>query len=99
MPRTNHPRKSSFVECPAGNGSLATSGSQACYPGKLFVHVISYRRRLLDEDNLAIKFFIDCLRYAGILSDDSPDKVSSKASQVKVGKEEEEKTIIQVSPI
>lgn len=60
------------------------------------VRVTSFRRRLTDQDNLAPKFFIDCLRYAGVIPDDSPQAIDYSITQVKVRKKEEERTEIEV---
>jgi hypothetical protein len=64
--------------------------------GRFRVRVTSFRRRLTDQDNLAPKFFIDCLRYAGVIPDDSPQAIDYTITQVKVRKKEEERTEIEV---
>jgi hypothetical protein len=69
---------------------------QACAPRLLLVRVTGVRSRLLDEDNLCEKFHIDCLRYAGIIPDDSPDKVRIETRQRKAVKGEAECTVIEV---
>jgi len=82
------------LERPAGNGALAEAKGETRNPAKFLVRIISYRRRLLDEDNLAEKYHVDSLRYASLLPDDSPLLVSIKPEQVKVKTEEEERTEI-----
>jgi len=64
--------------------------------GRFRVRVTSFRRRLTDQANLAPKFFIDCLRYAGVIPDDSPQAIDYTITQVKVRKKEEERTEIEV---
>lgn len=75
---------------------LAKDKAQAVNPGKYAVRIKSYRRKLLDEDNLAGKYFVDCLRYAGILPSDAPDRCSLQTTQVKVKTKEEELTEIEI---
>ena len=87
------------MERPAGERPLAAGKVEEGDPAKFLVSVISYRKRLLDEDNLSEKYMVDCLRYAGLIPCDSPDRVSIKASQVKVGKDEPEKTLIRIVQI
>ena len=48
------------------------------------VEVVSYRPKLLDEDNLCVKFFVDALRYQGVIPNDSPDLCHIVSRQVKV---------------
>jgi hypothetical protein len=69
---------------------LAAEKGKAGYAASYIVRVISYRRRLLDEDNLCPKHAIDALRYCGWLPSDAPDKCHIETRQVKVkGKENE----------
>lgn len=60
------------------------------------MRVTSVRKCLLDEDNLCEKYHVDCLRYSGIIPDDSPDKVRIETTQRKAAKGEEEHTLIEV---
>lgn len=52
-------------------------------PERFFVHVTSHRRRLIDPDNLCPKYFIDCLRYAGIIPNDRASDIDLSISQRK----------------
>lgn len=52
-------------------------------PKRFLVSIVSYRSRLCDPDNLCPKYFVDCLRYAEIIPDDSPAEIELKVSQVK----------------
>lgn len=63
---------------------------------KFLVRVTSRRRRLLDEDNLAAKWFVDCCRYAGLIPDDDPRQTSIETRQEKVSRTEDECTIVEV---
>lgn len=71
---------------------------QARRAGKFLVRVKSFRRRLLDEDNLCEKYHVDCLRYAGIIPTDAPGLCRIETTQQKVGKKEEERVEIEVVP-
>ncbi len=84
------------VERDPRHGALAAPKAQASSAGKFFIRVVSYRRRLLDEDNLAEKYFVDCLRYSGLIPGDSPDRCRIVTTQEKVGSKEEERTEITV---
>lgn len=76
------------------NEPLAADQAQESHPGIYSVHVTSYRRRLLDEDNLCEKFHVDALRYAGILPSDAPQSCHIQTTQKKVCTKAEEKTEI-----
>lgn len=65
--------------------------------GKHFrVRVKSYRKRLLDEDNLCEKYHVDLLRYAGVIPKDSPGTAKIEVCQEKVGPKEPERVEIEV---
>lgn len=87
---------SAVVECSVGDGTLATPKTEASHTGRFLVSVTSYRRRMLDEDNLSEKYFCDLCRYAGIIPDDTPDRTQIKVSQIKVASKAEEKTVVEV---
>lgn len=65
----------------------------------IHVSIRSYRRRLLDPDNACPKYFIDCLRYSGLIPDDRPEDITLQVSQVKVKTKAEERTEITIEPI
>lgn len=76
---------------------LATKEREASDATRLHVRVISYRRRLCDADNLCCKYFIDCLRYAEIIKDDSAKYITLEVGQQKVDSASEERTEIEIS--
>lgn len=78
---------------------MATTQVQAADSKRILVRVTSFRRRLLDEDNLCEKYLVDCLRYAGIIPSDAPQKAKIEVSQCKVLRNDEEFTRIEVSEI
>jgi hypothetical protein len=53
-------------------------------PRRFRVRITSYRRRLIDPDNLFVKPFIDCLRYAEIIPNDRPQDIELQVGQEKV---------------
>jgi hypothetical protein len=93
---TSGTRPDPKLECALSHEPLAKDEAKTSNPGKYAVRIKSYRRRLLDEDNLAGKYFVDCLRYAGILPSDAPDRCSLQTCQIKVKTKEEELTEIEI---
>lgn len=75
---------------------LATVQGEKSDSSRVHVRVVSRRVRLIDPDNLCPKYFIDCLRYAEIIQDDTAEKITLEVSQEKVSKGDEE-TIIEIS--
>jgi hypothetical protein len=59
---------------------------------RFLVRVTSFRRRLLDEDNLCEKYVVDCCRYAGFLPGDAPSTTHIETRQEKVRSKAEERT-------
>ena len=58
------------------------------------IEIISYRHRLIDIDNICVKFVIDGLVSARVLPDDSPEFVESVT--VKQVKSDEERTLVKI---
>lgn len=73
---------------------LAARKNEGPNPARFFVRVTSFRRRLLDEDNLCEKYFVDCCRYAGLLPGDDAGQARIVTTQEKVGRKEDERTEI-----
>lgn len=86
------------LERSLGDGPLATGQAEKGDTGRVLIRVVSHRRRLLDEDNLSEKYFVDCARYAGLLAGDEPAKTKIEVSQEKVSRKEDERTEIQITP-
>ena len=80
-------------------GPLAAGKVENDYPRRFVVRVTSVRRRLLDEDNLAAKFFTDGCRYAGVLPSDAPGKTSVIEDQRQVKSKTDECTEIRITVI
>lgn len=84
--------------------SVAEKAGEASHPKSIprrVVRITSYRRRLLDFDNLAggCKYFLDCCKYAQLIPDDRPEDIILEVSQVKVRTKTEERTEITIEQI
>lgn len=79
------------------NGPLAAGKAQDGHPSRVSVLVTSFRRRLLDEDNLAEKYHVDCCRYAGLLAGDEASRAQITTRQEKVRSKEDERTEILIT--
>jgi hypothetical protein len=78
-------------------GPLATHEGEEGGAGRVHLRIVSIRKRLLDPDNLSVKWLIDCLRYASIIRGDEPDKITLQVEQRKCGKGESEATQIYIT--
>jgi len=67
--------------------------------GRIVVRVTAYRQRPLDADNLAggCKYLLDGLRYAKLIPDDAPEKITLQVEQEKVQRQTQERTVIELS--
>jgi len=83
-------------ECPVGDDPLAEAQGEAENPRRISVCITSYRRRLIDPDNLCGKYHLDLCRYAGLIRDDSAKEIDFRITQEKVRTKEEEKTVIEL---
>ena len=63
---------------------------------RVHVRVVSLRRRLCDPDNLCPKYFVDCLRYAGLIRNDRPEDIALEVRQVRVKSRDQERTEIEI---
>jgi hypothetical protein len=94
---TDRAGEAAKLERNSGNGSLAKSEAEKGNPERVLVRVTSVRKRLIDEDNLAEKYHVDCCRYAGLIHADSPDQTKIEVCQRKAEKDEAEHTIIEIT--
>lgn len=76
--------------------SLAARKAKGINPGRFLIRVTSFRRRLLDEDNLCEKYVVDCCRYAQLLPGDAPGTTRIETRQEKVRSKEHERTEIEI---
>ena len=84
---------------PAGHESVGKESPEAKGPGRCFIRITSRRRRLIDpRANLygGTKYLEDACVYAGILHDDKEAFSEGDVRQEKVGKDEEESTVIEI---
>ena len=84
------------VECTPRSSALRPRKGKGASAGLFLVRITSRRRRLLDEDNLAEKYHVDCCRYAGVLPSDAAGKAQIETRQEKVGCAEDECTVIEI---
>lgn len=78
---------------------LVEAQRTAFYSGRVSVCITSFRTRLLDPDRLCGCYFVDALRYSGILLGDEPDKLDYSIRQEKVASKSLERTEIVVTPL
>jgi hypothetical protein len=81
--------------------SVAEKERETSHPESIprrVVRITSYRRRLLDFDNLAggCKYFLDSCKYAGLIPDDGPECITLEVSQVRVKTKAEERTELEI---
>lgn len=75
------------------HGSQAKDSGEAPRPPSRYrVCITSFRCRLLDPDNLFVKWVVDGLRYSRVIPDDSPDHIELVIRQVKVARRAAERT-------
>jgi hypothetical protein len=77
---------------------MAEGKSKKGYALRSTIRIISYRRRLLDPDNLCPKAFIDSIRRAGLVADDNPQAIVLQVEQRKVKSKADERTVIEIWP-
>ena len=79
---------------PVRDEPVAAPPREARDPGRVRVCVVSFRARLCDPDNLCPKYFIDCLRYAGLITDDAPEFITLEVRQVRCGRHDQRTEIL-----
>jgi hypothetical protein len=73
---------------------VAAPPREARHTGRVRVCIVSFRARLCDPDNLCPKYFIDCLRYAGLIADDAPECITLEVRQVRCRRAEQRTEIL-----
>jgi hypothetical protein len=97
--RTQGEAQASQPESASSDESLAAEEGKAENPGRCFIGIESRRKRLIDpRANLygGSKYIEDACMYAGALHDDDQEFSEGIVTQTKVGKDEEEVTIIRI---
>src|SRR5262245_39003348 len=69
------------------NGTVRQEPRKETNPTRRRIRIVSYRKRLIDPDNLCPKYFIDALRYEGIIDDDSAKHIILEVTQEKSKRE------------
>ena len=78
----------------------ATAQAQALYPSRVLVRVESRRCGVqCDPDNILVKWHIDALRYAGILSDDTSAAIDLRITETRVATRAQEGVEILITPL
>jgi hypothetical protein len=95
-PSPGNPTPNPVPERPVQHGAIPEAQGKAENPGRLRVRVVCHRKRLIDPDNLCPKYFIDCLRYAGAIPDDTAQAIELTITQQKSGKD---MTLLEVETI
>lgn len=94
----NHPSPSHpILERDPWHGAMDAHEAQRGNPVRFLVRVTSFRRRLLDEDNLCEKYVVDCCRYSGLLPGDAPETTRIEVCQQKVSGEKDERTEVVIT--
>ncbi len=90
--------KGAKFECVIWPKQMAKTPREEGYSVRCEVRIVSFRQRLLDIDNLygGVKYFVDSLRYAGLIYNDDPESITLHVSQVKVKTKQEERTEIEI---
>lgn len=78
------PGQASELERNSGHGALGAVQVQGRDTGRFLVRVTSYRKRLLDYDNLCEKYHVDCLRYSGLIPGDAPGTTEIEVREEKI---------------
>lgn len=84
------------LEPDLGDAPLGPKKVQRPTGQRFLVRVVSYRKILLDEDNLCPKYAIDLCRYAGALPSDQAGTTKIQTTQIKTVKGEAERTLIEI---
>lgn len=79
---------------PVRNEPLAKGKGEKEHTGRVHIRFTTKRKRLIDPDNIVAKYFIDCLRYAGAINDDTAKDITLETRQEKTRGQEE--TIIEL---
>ena len=92
----DYPAQGSKPECAIRDEPVEPSPREDCHTTRITLCVVSFRKRLTDPDNCTPKYFIDGLRYAGLIPDDRAEDIDLKVSQVKVKTTAQERTEITI---
>jgi hypothetical protein len=63
---------------------------------RFLIRVESIRKRGVDCEGLCCKYLVDCLRYSGVIPDDTAEQATIEIQQRKATENETERTIVEV---
>lgn len=87
------------LESDSSDAALGAAQVQKNSGSRFLVRVTSFRRRLIDEDNLCEKYHVDLCRYSGALFGDGPATTKIEVSQEKVKAKDREFVRIEIYAI
>jgi hypothetical protein len=94
---TQNTGKTAKLERAACNEPLAESEGKKEASGRVHFKFVSVRKRLIDPDNVSVKWLLDCCRRIGLVAGDEHDKITIETAQRKAAKGEEEHTQITIT--
>jgi hypothetical protein len=92
--KNKSPSSSPKPQRPICDEPLGKVKSKKEHSGRIHIRLTTKRKRLIDPDNIVAKYFVDCLRYAGAINDDTEKDVTIETRQEKT--REKEETIIEL---
>ena len=94
---TNDTGKAAKLERIASNEPLASSEGEKEASGRVHFKFVSVRKRLIDPDNVSVKWLLDCCRRIGLVAGDEHDKITLETAQRRANKNEEEHTEVTIN--
>jgi hypothetical protein len=76
---------------------LASSEGEKEASGRVHFKFVSVRKRLIDPDNVSVKWLLDCCRRIGLVAGDEHDKITLETAQRRANKNEEEHTEVTIN--
>ncbi len=92
-------RPTAVMEPNPGHEPLAKAPLQKSVPARFHVRITSVRKRLIDPDNIAVKYVLDNCRAAGFIPDDSAKHIELTVGQRLADRPEPEHTEIIIQPL
>ncbi len=97
--QTNCELSSPIIKFSAGEALHAISKIKTRSLGRCRVSFTCHRIRKQDPDNAVVKWFVDALRRAGILENDTEEDIELSIKQIKCKTKKEEKTEITIEEL
>ena len=94
---TNNTGATAKLERIAGDEPLAASKGEKEASGRVHFKFVSVRKRLIDPDNVSVKWLLDCCRRIGLVAGDEHDKITLETAQRRANKNEEEHTEVTIN--